>query len=469
MMDARATATFDLVLRGGSIVLPHGVYAADLALADGRIAGIFGPGQAVKAAREEHLAGLVVMPGVIDAHVHMRDPGQTDQEDFATGTRAAVLGGVTTVLDHPNTIPTVSSVDRLAGKRRRLETQSYVDYGLYGAAGGDSLGAIGALARNGVVAFKTFLQDPPVGREAQFEGLWVTDDGVLLELMEKVAVTGLPLVVHAENNAIIKRIRKDLRARGDNQGDAHARSRPVVAEEEAITRVCVLAAAAGCRMYIPHISSGSGALAGAHYKRKGQRVVLETCPQYLFFTDTEHQRVGPYAKIDPPLRSRSEQEMLWRCLADGTIDCIASDHAPHAPDLKERGWEDIFAAPSGIPGVEVLLPLMLTAVSERRLDLSLASRLLATNPARVFGLCPTKGEIMVGADADLVVVDPDQQWDLDSGKMITKSRDSARMFDGFQVTGRPVMTISRGVIAAREGEVLVSPGDGRWLSPVGAP
>lgn len=448
------------------MVLPCGLQEADISITAGKIAGIWGRGQRVLAREELDVSGLVVMPGVVDPHVHMRDPGRTDQEDFASGTRAAALGGVTTVLDHPNTVPPVASVADLESKRARLEAKSYADFGLYGAGGADNLGDIGALAEAGVVAFKTFLTEPPPGREEEYRGLCVTDDGALYDLMRTVAETGLPLAVHAENHAIIKRLGKRMLASGDTRGDAHARSHPVVTEQEAITRVCLLAGATECRVHIPHISSGSGALAGIEARKRGVRVTLETCPHYLFFSSEDLNRLGPYAKVDPPLRSRQEQDLLWSLVAEGAIDCLGSDHAPHSASLKQKGWENIFAAPSGIPGVELLLPLTLTAVSQGRLDLALASRLLSRNAAVTFGLYPRKGEIRIGADADLAVVDPRLAWTVEAQKLATKSRATALLYDGFRVTGRVVMTFLRGTLVAREGEMLVPPGGGQWLRPL---
>lgn len=456
---------FDLLIRGGTVVLPSRVHEIDIGIKDGKIAGLLGSGQNAKAQKIIDVTGLVIMPGVVDPHVHMREPGKTDQEDFASGTRAAVVGGVTTVLEHPNTIPIVATKEDLLEKKNIIQPKSYVDFGLYGAGGVENLSEIPRLVEAGVVGFKIFMQNPPKGKEKELERLHVTDDGKLLDIMQKIAGTSRPLAVHAENGSIVDHRRGLMGNEGDIKGDAHARSRPVVAEEEAVSRACIFAKASGCRVHIPHASSGSAVLAGVQAQKAGAKVTIETCPQYLFFSMEDLNRVGPYAKIDPPLRSRHEQDLLWRCIQEGAIDCVGSDHAPHDFSLKEKGWDDIFIAPSGIPGVELLLPLMLTAVQQKRIDLPLVSRLTARNPALIFGLYPAKGEIKIGADADLAIVDLNYDWQINSSKLITKSKNTAQLFDGLKVTGRPLMTIIRGTMVAREGETLVSPGFGQWLKP----
>lgn len=219
-------------------------------------------------------------------------------------------------------------------------------------------------------------------------------------------------------------------------------------------------------MNIPHVSCGSvAAIVKAAKDRGYDNITAETCPQYLFLTEERLEDIGPYAKVNPPLRSLQEQEKLWEYVLDGTIDTIGSDHAPNLPEQIERGWENIFAAPAGRAEIETSLSLMLTAVNQGKLDLMTVVKLMSENAARLYGLYPRKGTIQVGSDADLVIVDMNKRMTVDRQKMYTKHKDAARMFDGWKVTGIPVMTIVRGTVVMKDGEITAKPGHGQFISP----
>jgi dihydroorotase-like cyclic amidohydrolase len=247
----------------------------------------------------------------------------------------------------------------------------------------------------------------------------------------------------------------------------HSLARPVLAEAEAVSRAVLFAMETGVRLNIPHVSCGSvAAIIKAAKERGFDNITAETCPQYLFLTDERHDEIGPYAKVNPPLRSQHERERLWDYLLDGTIDTIGSDHAPNSPEQIEQGWEDVFAAPAGRAEIETSLSLMLTAVNQGRLDLSTLTRLMSENAARLYGLYPRKGVIRVGADADLVIVDMEKEATIDRRTLYTKQTEAARMFDGWQVTGMPVMTLVRGAVVMRDGEIVGQPGCGEFVSPL---
>lgn len=455
---------YDLLIRGGRVVFPNDIYQADIAVKGEKIAAIAKPGEIAGAADVIEAEGLTILAGIIDPHVHMRDPGSNDREDFITGTMGAASGGVTTVLDHPNTVPSISSVENLHAKRDHLVGRTHVDFGLYGAAGAGNLEDIGKLAEAGAVAFKTFLHGAPAGREQEFVGLCATDDGELYRVLVAIAKTGLMSIIHAENDAIIESLIAQMKAKGDILGDAHERSRPVETELEAVARVAILGEAVGARVNIAHLSSGSAAKLIKMFRDNGYSLTVETCPQYLFATVEDLKKYGPYAKINPPLRSQQEQNLLWDHIANGTIDMIGSDHAPHRPADKEKGKENIFTAGSGLPGIETMLPLFLTAVNQGKLDLTRLTRIMSYNSALNYGLYPRKGVIRPGSDADFVLVDMDKSYKLEKANLFTKQREQALLFDGFQAKGKPVMTIIRGNKVMDEGKILVDQGFGKYLT-----
>ncbi len=457
-------AKYDLIIRGGQVVFPDDILTADIAVKDEKIAAIARPGELGDAASVIDATGLTVLAGIIDPHVHMRDPGSNDREDFITGTMSAAAGGVTTVLDHPNTIPSISCVENLHAKRDLLSGRSHVDFGLYGAAGAGNLEDIAKLAEAGAVAFKTFLHGAPAGREQEFVGLCATDDGELYSVLTTIAKTGLMSIIHAENDSIINSLIAKLKSEGDILGDAHERSRPVATEMEAVGRVAILGEAVGARVNVAHLSSGSAAAMIRMFRDNGYSLTVETCPQYLFATVESLNKYGPYAKINPPLRSQEEQDLLWEHVRKGTIDMIGSDHAPHRPADKEKGKEDIFTAGSGLPGIETMLPLFLTAVNQGKLDLNRLTRIMSLNSARNYGLYPRKGVIRPGSDADFVLVDLEQSYRFEKEKLYTKQREQALLFDGFEAKGCPVMTIIRGHKVMEKGKILVEPGFGKYLT-----
>jgi dihydropyrimidinase/allantoinase len=456
----------DLVIRSGKVVRSDSIFDAGIAITGGKIVGIMADHLLPPSEQVINARGKVVMAGVIDPHVHMREPGIVEREDWITGTMAAAAGGVTTVLDHPNSIPPVNCAEALLSKKEIIARKALIDFGLFGGAGVASIERIGEQAEAGAVAFKTFLW-PYLDRKDEFEGLYSIDDDSLLDIFEAVALTGLVQSVHAESKAIVEHYTKKLIGKERRDPLIHGKSRPVLAEVEAICRAILLAVETGVRLNIAHISSGSAAALVKEARDKGyHNITGETCPHYLFLTEGRMTEIGPYAKVNPPLRSWEERERLWEYLLDGTISTLGSDHGPHLSEHKEKGWDDIFVAPAGSAGVETALPVMLTAVNQRKIDLQTLTKLMSEEVAKLYGLYPRKGVIQVGSDADLVIVDMAKETTIDRRKMYTKQKDAARMFDGWQAVGLPVMTIVRGTVIMQDGEVVGKPGYGQFISPL---
>lgn len=455
----------DLRIVGRRIYTAEGFRPLAIAVRDGRIVSLSDPASAPPAKETYDAGDLPVLPGIIDPHTHMRDPGYTEREDWANGTRAAALGGVTCVLEHPNSVPPVHSAANLEAKREIAQAKAVVDFGLFGGVGDGTVERIPEMASAGAVAFKTFLWPYP-DRADEFEGIYTVDDAVLFRIFEGVAEAGRPSCVHAESYPLVSLFSERMRRQGRVAPVDHEAGRPVIGELEAVWRTMLMAQAAGARLNLLHISSGTAATAVKRFREGGGTgVTVETCPPYLSLTRERLSEVGPYAKINPPLRSPEERELLWERVRDGTVDTLGSDHGPHEFAAKERGWQDIYQAPAGAPGISTSLPVMLTHVSAGRLSLRRLVELMSVNVARLYGLYPRKGAIAVGSDADLVVIDPQHAHTLDPARLGAKDPRVARMFEGFQAVGRPVLTVVRGRMVMRDGELVGEPGWGRFVPP----
>ena len=448
--------TVDLVVKDGKIYTPYGFVEGSIGIDAGRIVSLTKQAAEPDADRVVDAKGNLILPGIIDMHVHFRDPGFPEREDFETGTRAAAAGGVTTVVDMPNTVPPVTSVEALEEKVEIAKTKALVDFALIAGAGELRPETLIAMAEGGVVGFKTFMI-------ARFREL-AASDGQMLENFTTIAGTELPCLVHAENEDIVSRWREKAKASGRLDPIAHSEFRPQVAENEATMRTIMLAEGTGVHLHICHMTTEGAADILGWAKARGVNVTGETSPNYLLLTADIMKKVGPFAKIDPPLRGPEDQKALWKAVNEGVIDVVASDHAPYPKEDKEKGWENIFEAPSGGVGVETSLPLMLDCVNRDLLKLERLVEITSTNPAKILRLHPRKGALLPGADADLVIVDMKRDFEIKGESLHSKQRTTA--FEGYRGRGQPLTTIVRGEIVMEEGEVLGRPGYGEFQRPI---
>jgi dihydroorotase len=440
----------DLLVRGGRLVTPQGIVETGLAVADGVIVALGDPAALPPAAEVIDARGRHVLPGVIDSHVHFREPGDAHKEDWDTGTAAAACGGVTTVLEMPNTRPPTATLEALVLKQTLAAAKARVDYGIFGLLAQDNLAELPKLAAGGVVGFKCYMGET-VGK------IPAPDDGVMLEAFETARDLGLRVAVHAENNGIMQHRITRLRAAGRTDPLAHVESRPDICAIEAVGRALAFAAWTGARLHVCHESCADVLPLIRAAKARGVDVTVETCPHYLLLAAEDMTRLGPVLRMNPPVRAARHQEGLWGGLADGTIDMLATDHSPHTVEEKTRA--DIWEAISGFPGVETAVPLMLTAVNRGRMTLERYVEWSSAAPARAWGLYPRKGALQVGSDADLVIVDMDRAWTIRAAELHSKSRITP--FEGMVTRGRPVATLVRGRVVMREGELVGAPGWGR--------
>lgn len=445
---------FDLLVRGGHVVTPDAVVEADIAVADGRIAAV-GPSLAGTAREEVDATGAHVLPGAVDAHVHLNEPGRVEWEGLATGTLALAAGGATTFVDMPlNNDPVTLTAGDVAVKRVLAQEKSRVDFALWGGLVEGSVGTMRELAEAGVAGFKGFMC---FGGLVEFPRV---DDHSLYEGMRVAADLGLPVLLHAENEEITRTLTEIARREGRiHEMRDFIATRPVIAEVEAIQRAILFAEDTGCALHIVHVSSGRGVHAVLDAAARGVDVTCETCPQYLLLTEEDMERLGPHAKAGPPPRS-AEQPEMWEMLLDGRIPMVASDHSPSSPDLKSG--RPLFDCWGGLSCCQSTTHLMLEHAHARRgMPLPALSRALATWAAERFRL-PGKGAIAPGMDADLAIVDLEHTFPLAASDLRYRHAQSAYL--GMTHRGRVLRTIVRGATVMRDGEP-VGPPQGRFVRP----
>jgi allantoinase len=446
---------WDAVIRGGTIVAADGPRPADLAILDGQIVEV-APEIAGGAADAIDAAGCHVFPGVVDPHVHFNDPGRADWEGFATGSAALAAGGGTLFVDmplnaSPPTLDAASFDAKLAAARGRART----DFALWGGIVPGNAGRLAELAARGVAGFKAFMCDSGI------EDFPAADDATLWQGMRAAADHGLPVLVHAENDAVTATLAREAITAGRTAAGDYLASRPVVAELEAISRAIVLAADTGCSLHVVHVSSGAGVTLVAEARARGVDVSCETCPHYLVLTAADVERLGAVAKCAPPPRSADVQAGLWRALAAGDIAFVASDHSP-APDSLKQG-SDFFAIWGGIAGVQATLGLLLEEGHARRgLPLVEVARLTSRGAVDRFRL-GDRGRVETGCVADLAIVDLTAAGPLCSAEL--HDRHKLSPYVGRTLRGRPRRTLVRGQTVFADGRP-VGPAIGEFVRPV---
>jgi dihydroorotase len=389
-------------------------------------------------------------------HVHFREPGMAHKEDWDTGTAAAAMGGVTTVFEMPNTSPPTATPEALAQKFE-LAKKARVDFGLYGLLAEDNIQHLEGLIAGGAAAFKCFMGNTT-------GNLPSPSTGAMLEGFEIIARHGHRISLHAETASIMAWRQERLMAAGKNAPLDHLAARPAIVAIEAVSRAAVLAEWTGARIHVLHISSADELRPLREAQQRGVDVTGETCPCYLMLDSDDYARLGPVIKVNPPVREPHHKQAIWQALRDGTIGLIATDHAPHAPEEKTR--DVIWNTDAGFPGVETQMPLMLTAVSEGKLSLEHYVRISAENPAKAFGLYPTKGAIRIGSHADLAIINLAREGVIDQAKLHS-IRSRVTPFHGNHTKGLPIHTILRGkYVMKNRALVAESFGGGRTVHPI---
>ena len=450
-----------LIVHGGTVITEGGPIRADIVARDGQIAALTSDARDLLRDADEVIdaTGLMILPGGIDPHTHMREPSSRDREGFLTGTSAAAAGGITTIVEMPQADPPTIDAATFAQKRAGIEAHAVIDVALYGGAIGQDPARLREQAEAGAVAFKSFM----CGSSPEFPGI---DDAQLYDTLLAVTELDSFLTVHAENDALLAAGLRRLQAAGRHDPLAHCESRPPYVEVTAVHTAIYLAGQANAHIHIAHVSAAGSLTAIGEARASGGWVTAETCPQYLLMTEDDIVRLGPWARCAPAIRTTEHVEALWRGLAEGTLDFVCSDHAPYAIEEKEAGRASIWAAPLGLNVVQFMNPAVLSeALHTWGFPLDHCAAITATNAARIFELYPRKGVIQVGADADLALYDFESETTLKDDDLLTRHKRSA--LDGRAVRATVKRTIVRGTTVYADGRILVEPGSGQFVTRVG--
>lgn len=447
----------EVKLKNGKIILPNRVYEGNIYVVGGKIVGIedssFG---GAKAKITYDVNGMSVLPGLVDIHVHMRDPGFPDKEDFHTGTKAAAAGGFTTICDMPNNIPPVTSAEIFENKKKSIKQKAVVDYCLYGSA--SNVEAFDGFRKSGAIGVKLYMEKP-IGKGSPYSTqLTVSDDGRLLEIFECAGELGIQVAVHLDTPGIREKVREKLESRGQNWGDFYDIENSI-ASEIAFDKVLAMAEKFKTRLHISHVPSYN-CLKRIKEAKKMNKKVTADCVLPAIDLNTM-VRLGAYAT--PFGRPERENEFFWECLKKSYLDCVITDHAPHTIEEKEKGRENIWSAPPGVPGLETSLGILLTRVNEGLMSIRELAGMASERPAKITNIYDQKGSIEIGKDADFVIVNMNKEWMVNNKELYTKCGWSP--FDGRRLVGKAYMTILRGNIIMEDGKILAKPGIGNYIAP----
>ena len=437
----------DSVLTNAKAYLNGQVVDCSIAVEDGRIFKIGKETQMPQADEKTNLKNLLVLPGLIDEHVHLRDEGKAYKEDFQTGTAAAAAGGFTTVLDMPNNEPVTMSADALRNRMGLAQRRILVNVGFYSEFP-KRLSEIQGIVSEGAVGFKLFMG-------TQIGGLNIDADKDLHDAFAEVAPLKVPVAVHAEDKALLNANEEKLKRAKKSSTAAFQSAHSEEVEAKAVARLLKISASTDVHLHFCHVSTKDGLNAVAEAKKAGRQVTCEVTPNHLLLSTVDLGRVGQMLIMAPPLRSLMEVEALWKGLEAGWVDSLGSDHAPHT--LDEKFAASVWDVKVGVPGLETTLPLIMTQVRKNRLSLNQAVELLAEKPAEIFGL-NDRGRLEKDKNADLTVVDFNEKFKVDASRFKSKAKFSP--YDGWAVWGKPMKTYVNGVLVFDEGEIVAKAGSG---------
>lgn len=445
----------DLIIKNGQIVdEKDNILIKSIGIKNGKICGLYEPTEEIMGENVIDASSLTILPGSIDSHVHFKEPAKEPDktENFYTGTKAAASGGITSVMEMPNSFPCTYNRELLKKRQEVLKNRAFIDYGLYGATGRGQFHEIEDLAKEGIVSFKSFMHGAPEGLEADFEGYTMISESDLFQGFEKIKKTGKPVALHGEDNDLLNyMVSKIKKERSENRYQDHIDTRTVLVEITAIHKAILFSKWFDVPIICCHVSSPEALEIIKKAKKEGVKVYAETCPHYLIFDEELIRIHGPFAKCNPPIRDRESVERMWAYVEDGTVDIISSDHSPHSEERKMV--DDILNAPGGFPGTELLLPLMLDQVNKKKLTLHRLIEMISITPAKIFSIYPQKGSLRVGTDADLTIVDLNTEKTVKIENLLSSTASSGKIYDGLTLKGWPEYTIVRGQIVAQKGIV----------------
>lgn len=430
---------YDLVITNGKVVTPTAVLNSDLAVKDGKIAAI---GNHLTANTDQVIdaKGQLVLPGMVDAHVHINEPGRSDWEDYHTGSQALAAGGTTSMVVMPlNALPARTTAAEFRRQRAIAAGKSYIDFALYGGLVPGNLAEIAKLADAGAAGYKAFMATTGTDIPGDFKNV---DDYELFRGMQAIQKTGLRLSLHAENPVLTDRFAAEKIANHQTKIQDYIDSRPPMVEVEAVRRALYFAKMTGCKLHFVHLSTDEAVSEVQKAQADGQDVTCETCVHYLALDTDDFRKIGPLAKCSPALRTKAVQAQLWEKVQEGALNAVTSDHSPAPASMKANPNDNIFDVWGGISGAQNNVDLFYDiAVKSNRLTILQFVQLIAAGPADLFGL-KNKGRLEIGKDADLIFLDPSQTYTLTKDALYYKNKLSA--YEGFRIHDRVTRTILRG-------------------------
>jgi allantoinase len=447
------TIKADLVVKNARICTENGIVFGGMAIKNGKIIAIGGDNELASGKKELDINKKLIIPGLVDLHVHFREPGGTQKEDFFTGTKAAAAGGVTTVFDEPNNIPITNSLEALEAKLALVKNKAVVDYAFNVSLNSNNLHQILLFRKFGIKSFAVFdeIVDTPTG---------LTHCGILRDALEQVKQVDGIAFFNCRESEIIDRETARLKRVGKNTLKDYNQSYPAIAEVLSAAKQLLIADEIGVKCHFREVSTLECVNIFKQLKVKTD-TCIEARPDHLFLTQENSEHLGPLAQQWTPIRSEKQSKALWQAIDEKIINVIASDHATHTFEEKMAGNENIWEAPPGIPAIESMLPLLLNRINEGKLSVEQMVELTALNPAKFIGLYPKKGVLKIGSDADFVVVDLEREA-LIKGKDY-QSKAKWTPFEDWKIKGVPIMTFLRGEKIYEEGRVCASPGYGQYL------
>lgn len=460
---------WDRGIINGTIVTPKDIFKGNVYIKDGKIAAISTEDFSDNCKEVIDASNLHIFPGFMDTHVHSRDGGAPEKEDFFHSTQAAAAGGLTTIFEMPNAIPAVINKENFDKQLSNLSSKAHVDFAMWGLCLGDLNNKdLQELKEAGVIGFK-FFWGYAINSET-YQLIYNYDknaknvipplkDGEVYEIFEEVEKTGKIISIHAENADLIETLTEKIKKSGDLSYEGLLEARPNLVEETVVNTAISFSKATNARLHVLHASAAETVDLVEEAQRKGLNVTVETCPHFLFLNDKDYDRIGSMMKVYPPIKRKADQEKLWEGIQNGIVDLVCSDHAPHTAVEKDGELWDI---PSGMCGVESLAPLMIDSVNDGKITKQQLAAVLSENPAKLFGIYPNKGSLEVGTDADITIVDFEKEHIIEKEKLHSVSKVTA--FDGFEIKGMPVATIVRGNVVMRDGEIIGDP-VGEFINP----
>lgn len=446
----------DVVITNCKVLVCDSILEAGIAIDEGKIVAIGKQTKLPHSQERIDAQGNLVLPGLVDAHVHFRDPGLAHKEDFLSATSAAAAGGVTTVIDEPNNKPPTTTLDALHEKKKIAKSKSVIDYSFSVAVTPSNIETMQDFISEGIVSFDVF-------EEGMGDDVSISDAKNLIRGLSAIRGTGAVACMMNTGLPGLSQVTGEvLKGAGKKDIIAHGESHPALGEALGAVRNMFLAELLGVNIHVKQISCALTMAALQKIRTRGH-VTLEVSPHHLLLSIHDIESLGPYGKVVPPIRAKEDCEALWSALVDGEIDIVATDHAPHLRKEKDAGVNDIWEAPAGLPGVETMLPLLLTEVNRGRISLKRMIEVTSYRPAQIFRLYPKKGTMQIGSDADLVVVDLKRKGTIMGKKLHSKA--GWTPFEGWNVQGLPVMTIIRGEVVMEEGTIVSEPGSGEFVSP----